>query len=103
MSYIFNPSSSGGTFSPGSIDVVLNGKSDETIGSVTGLSATPAHVIATALYEESVTVQSGLIYAFNVTALNSSGFSYRLHVTGDEYWPGTSSVTIKVNYVWSST
>jgi hypothetical protein len=101
MSYIFNPSS-GSTFSPGSIDVVLNGKSDETLGSVTGLSGTPAHVIAVSLYEESVTVQSGLIYAFNVTALNSNGFSYRLHVTGNEYWPGTSSVTIKVNYVWSS-
>jgi hypothetical protein len=103
MSYIFNPSSSGGAFSPGSIDVVLNGKSDETIGLVTGLSGTPAHVIATSLYEESVTVQSGLIYAFNVTQLTSGGFSYRLHVTGDEYWPGTSPITIKVNYVWSTT
>jgi hypothetical protein len=99
MSYIFNPNI---PFYPGSIDVVLNGMSDETLGSVTGLPATPAHVIATALYEESVIVQSGMIYAFNVLQLNANGFNYRLYVTGNEYWPGTSPVTIKVNYIWST-
>ena len=101
MSNIFNPNIS--SFSIESIDVVLNAHSDETLGSVSGLSSAPVHVIATTLFEESVTVQSGMVYSFNVTKLNTNGFNYRLKVTDDEYWPGPSSVTIKVNYIWSPT
>jgi hypothetical protein len=102
MSYIFNPNTSTSSFNVGSIDVVLLGSSDETLGSVSGLSGTPAHIIATSLYEESVVVQSGLIYSFNVTKLVTNGFNYRLRVIDNEYWPGSSSITIKVNYIWST-
>jgi len=99
MSYIFNPNI---PFYPGSIDVVLNAHSDETLGSVSGLPATPAHIVAASLFEEGVIVQSGMIYSFNVTKLNANGFNYRLKVVENEYWPGPGSVTIKVNYIWSS-
>jgi hypothetical protein len=55
------------------------------------------------LYEEGVIVQSGMVYSFNVSSFIANGFNWRLRVTGDEFWPGPGSVTIKVNYVWSST
>jgi hypothetical protein len=97
MSSIFNPI----PIYTGSIDVVLNSHSDEVLGSVSGLSDTPAHIIPSVLFEEGVTVQSGMVYEFNVTQLIANGFTYRLRVTGDEYWPGPGSVTIKVNYIWS--
>lgn len=103
MSQIFNPTSSNIPFYMGSIDVVLNAHSDETLGSVSGLPATPVHIIPSILFEEGVVVQSGMVYEFNVTQLNSTGFNYRLRVIDNEYWPGPSSVTIKVNYIWSST
>jgi hypothetical protein len=98
MSQITNPS----PLRPGSIDVVLPGTSDEVLGTVTGFSSAPKYVVASVLYEEGVIVQSGLVYDFNVLALNSNGFSWRLKVLGNEYWPGTSSITIKINYIWSS-
>jgi hypothetical protein len=98
MSGINNPSA----FTPGSIDVVLPQHNDEVLGVVTGLPSTPAHVITCSLYEEGVTVQSGLVYEFNAYQLNSAGFNWRLRVLGDEWWPGPSSVTIKVNYAWSA-
>jgi hypothetical protein len=101
MSLIFNPTSNV-PFYTGSINVVLNAHSDETLGSVSGLSSTPAHIVSNVLFEEGVIVQSGMVYDFNVTQLIANGFNYRLRVTGDEYWPGPSSVTIKVNYIWSS-
>jgi hypothetical protein len=103
MSYINNPSSASTTLIPGSIDVVLPAHYDEVTGTVTGLAATPAHVLADVLYEEGVVVQSGMVYSFNVSAFVTNGFNWRLKVLGDEFWPGPSSVTIKVNYAWSST
>ena len=104
MSYINNPSPTGSsTFVPGSIDVILHGGSDEARGTVTGLSSTPAHLITSVLYEEGVTVQSGMVYAFNVTSFIPNGFTWQLRVLENEYWPGTGSVTIKVNYAWSAT
>ncbi len=103
MSYINNPGGSGtSSLFPGSIDVVLAAHSDETLGVVTGLASTPLHVVGEVLYEEGVIVQSGLVYSFNVSQLNANGFNWRLRVLGDEYWPGPGSVTIKVNYFWSS-
>ena len=102
MSYINNPSAAG-SFIPGSIDVVLPAHYDEVTGTVSGLPGTPVHVLSDVLYEEGVVVQSGMVYSFNVSQLNSNGFNWRLKVLGDEFWPGPSSVTIKVNYAWSAT
>ncbi len=88
-----------GSLTAGSLDVALYG--DEVIGVVTGLSAAPVKVVAQAIYEEGVTVQSGFCYDFVATRLNSGGFNWRLKVLGDEFWP--ESVTLKVDYIWSST
>jgi hypothetical protein len=88
-----------GSLTAGSLDVVFRG--DEVTGVVTGLSGTPLKVLAQAIYEEGVTVQSGLCYDFTATQLNSSGFNWRLKVLGNEYWP--TSITIKVDYIWSTT
>jgi hypothetical protein len=86
----------------GSIDVVLSAHHDDATGTVSGLAATPLHVVGNVLYEEGVTVQSGMEYSFHVTQLNAAGFNWKLKVLGDEFWPGPGSVTIKVNYAWSS-
>jgi hypothetical protein len=98
MSYINNPS----PLNPGSIDVVFPAQYDEVLGVVTGLPTAPVKVIGEVAYEESVVVQSGLVYSFNAYQFNSNGFNYRIKVLGDEYWPGPGSVTLKVNYIWSS-
>jgi hypothetical protein len=104
MSYINNPGTGGGSsgLNSGTIDVVLPAKYDEITGVVTGLSAAPLKVIGQVLYEEGVVVQSGINYLFVPTQLNSNGFNWKLKVLDNEYWPGPSSITIKVNYVWSS-
>lgn len=105
MSVIINPSSGGGSSSltAGSIDVVLPAQYDEITGVVTGLSATPLKVIGQSIFEEGVVVQSGIQYDFLPYQLNASGFNWKLRVLGNEYWPGPGSITIKVNYIWSST
>ena len=104
MSVIINPpSSASGSLTSGSLDVVLPAKYDEVTGVVTGLLSTPLKVIGQAIFEESVTVQSGLQYDFLPYQLNANGFNWKLRVLGNEYWPGPGSVTIKVNYIWSST
>jgi hypothetical protein len=104
MSYINNPSGSGSSsLTAVAMDVVFPAHSDEYLGVVTGLASTPFKVIGEVLYEEGVVVQSGMVWSFNAYQLNSNGFNYRIRVLGDEYWPGPGSVTLKVNYVWSST
>lgn len=101
MSVIINPSSSGGSVNIASLDITLPAKYDQVTGTVTGLSATPSYVISQAIYEEGVTVQSGLQYNFTASNFASHGFSWTLNVLNNEYWPGPGSVTVKINYVWS--
>jgi hypothetical protein len=86
---------------PGSIDAILMQKFDGVSGTVTGLSATPTHVTGQVLYEEGVTVQSGMNYLFSARPV-TSGFTWNIKVLGDEYWPGPGPVTLKVDYFCSA-
>jgi hypothetical protein len=87
----------------GQIDVVFPAHYDEYDGVVTGLPSTPIKVIGQVLFEESVTVQSGMVWLFNAYKLNSNGFNYRIVVINNEFWPGPGSITLKVDYIWSTT
>jgi hypothetical protein len=88
----------GSSLNAGSIDVTFQG--DEIDGVVTGLSGTPSKVVSQAIFEEGVTVQSGMVYDFIATQFNANGFNWRLKVLQNEYWP--VSITLKVDYIWST-
>jgi hypothetical protein len=87
----------------GTLDVVLPQHYDYVDGTVTGLTGTPTKVFGSAIYEEGVTVQSGIQYLFTTSNFVSGGFSWHLRVLGDEFWPGPSSVTLKIDYLWVTT
>ena len=83
------------------LDIVLVPPTDEVFGTVTGLSSMPTAVLATAMRELAVTVQSGLTYIFKAYEMTADGFKWVLKVIDDEYWPGPGSITVRVQYLWS--
>jgi hypothetical protein len=87
----------------GTLSVVLPAANDEVLGVLTGLPAAPLKVIAQAIYEDGVVVQSGLVYDFTPYKLNVDGFNWKLKVVDNEYWPGPGPVTLTVDYAWSAT
>lgn len=90
-----------GSLAAGSFTAVLPRGHDELFGVVTGLSAAPLKVIAQAITEQGVTVQSGIKYDVVAYQLDSLGFHWRL--SSSEYWPTTGGVTLTVDYIWSTT
>jgi hypothetical protein len=90
-----------GSLAAGTFNVTLPFGADEVFGVVTGLTGAPLKVIATAITEQSVAVQSGIKYWVVAYQLDLLGFHWRLN--SSEPWPTSGSVTPTVDYVWSTT
>jgi hypothetical protein len=97
---VFNLRSSASSLRMTHFDAIMLGGTDTVRGTVTGLDATPVRV-AGFTFAEQIPVPSGLHYDAIVVAYTVNGFTYEVRVIDNEYWPGTTPLTLRVNYLWS--
>jgi hypothetical protein len=86
---------------PGTVDAVLHPGEDEAFGIVATLAPVPQRVVGWSLTELGLVVPTGLNYTWSVYAPTVDGFSWRLSITGDDYWPGPGDLTVRISYTWS--
>ena len=86
----------------GFLDITVAQGQDEVRGVITGLPNAPVHVLGCTAFERDNAVPSGLEWIFTPGILTADGFNWRLNVGGNEYWPETASVVVRVSYLWSN-
>ena len=82
-------------------DVALTPPTSEILGTVSGLSPSPAKVLGFESSEYGPLVQSGLVYSVRIVSLTQDGFNYQITVADDEWWPGPGPITLRTQYIWS--
>jgi len=95
-------SGGGNGIESGILNIVVQQGEDEVFGTVSGLSSTPVKVIPSKGVEVGSTVWSGVSWNISILSLNSDGFDWVLKIIDEDSWHGPGSVTIRVDYIWSS-
>jgi hypothetical protein len=88
--------------STGTVDATLHPGEDEAFGAVAGLAPQPVKVAGWTVTEVGLVVPTGLNYVWSVYDFVADGFSWRLSITGDDYWPGPGDLIVRISYTWSS-